>query len=301
MANKRLVMCTSSGCLDYVPEEIKDLDIDIFRLHIYFKGNEYLEGLNLDPVKFYAELETLEDAKNNLPKTSLPSVGEIEEHFARAVENGYDEVIVVVLSTGLSATYSAACQAAKSFEDKLKITVIDTKTNSYNEGLIAIKAAQLIKEGVPTETILKEIAWIQKSQEFFGVHGKLDYLIYNGRLKGGKAFMGKMLNICPVVGFGRDGVITSWETVRTQKKAIARCCEIIKEKIGDRDPKDYILWHCYTGPSFLPLLQEAEKKFGIETNHAPVMMSTGSGSHNGPWFVGYGLMFLRRDDEPLED
>ena len=29
-------------------------------------------------------------------------------------------------------------------------------------------------------------------------------------------------------------------------------------------------------------------------------MSPVSGSHNGPWLAGYGLAFLRRDDEPLE-
>lgn len=301
MANKRLVMCTSSGCLDYVQDEIKDLDIDIIRLHINFKGVEYLEGYDLNPVKFYEELETLKDAKNNLPKTSMPSAAEVEKHFEDAIANGYDEVIAIIISTGLSGTYGVVQQVAKKYEDKLKITVIDTKTNSFNEGMLAVRAAQFVKEGMATEDILKEIAWIQKTQEFFGVDGKLDYLIYNGRLKGGKALIGKMLSICPVVGFTHEGLLTSWETVRTQKKAIARCCEILKEKIGDRAPEDYLLWHCYTGPKFLPVIEEIESKLGIKTNHAPVMMSPCSGSHNGPWFVGYGLMFIRRPDEPLED
>ena len=301
MENKRLVMAISSGCLDYVPEEIAGLDIDIVRLHISFKGKDYLEGFDLDPVKFYAELETLKDAKNNLPKTSMPSAAEFCEHFDKAIENGFNEIIILSISTGLSGTYGVACQVAKTYEDRLKITVVDTKTNSFNEGMLAVRAAQLVKEGVPTEQILKEIAWIMKTQEFFGVDGKLDYLIYNGRLKGGKALIGKMLSICPVVGFNKDGTLTSWETVRTQKKALARCCEILKEKIGDRAPEDYLLWHCHTGPSLLPILEELEAKVGIKTNHPPVMMSPASGSHNGPWFAGYGLMFIRRDDEPLED
>jgi len=300
MENKRLVMCTSDGCIEIAGDEYQKYGIEIIRLHVYFKDKEYLEGYDLDPVKYYAELETLEDAKNNLPKTSMPSVGEIKEKFDAAVANGYNEVFAVVISTGLSGTYDVISKVAEEYRDRLNIHVIDSKTNSFNEGLMAIKISKWISEGMSSEAILKEVAWIQKHQEFFGIDGKLDYLIYNGRLKGGKALIAKMLSICPVVGFGKDGVLTSWEKVRTQKKAIARCCEILKEKIGDRDPKDYVLWHCYTGPSLLPILKETEKKYGIETNHHPVMMSPSSGSHNGPWFVGYGLMFLRRDDEPLE-
>lgn len=297
---KRLVMVTSSGCLDYVPEETAGLDIDILRLHIYFNGEEYLEGC-LDPVWYYQQLEELKDAKNTLPKTSLPSALEIKERFDKAIENGYEEILVFSISTGLSGTYSALCSVAKEYEDKIKITVVDTKTNSYNEGYLALLAARLVKEGVSTEKILREVEWVKSTQEFFGVDGKLDYLIYNGRLRGGKALIGKMLSICPVVGFSREGVLGSWETVRTVKKAIARSCEIIKEKIGDRSPEDYLLWHCYTGPSYLPLIEEIEARYGVKTNHKPVMMSPSSGSHNGPWFIGYGLVFIRREDELLDD
>ena len=300
MENKRLVICISSGCLEFVPEQTQGLDIDTLRLHIYFKGNEYLEGDTLDSVKYYEELEALEDAKNNLPKTSMPSTGEIMAAFDSAIERGFSEVLVFTISTGLSGTFGAVSQIAKQYEDRLKITVFDTKTNSYNEGYYSLLAARMIKEGKSTEEIIKEAEWLREHQEFFGVDGKLDYLIYNGRLKGGKALIAKMFSICPVVGFNKDGTLTSWETVRTPKKAIARCCEILKEKIGDRSPDDYILWHCYTGPKYLPVIEEAEAKLGIKTNAKPVMMSASSGSHNGPWFVGYGLIFLRRADEPLE-
>ena len=56
---------------------------------------------------------------------------------------------------------------------------------------------------------------MMKRQQFIGVDGKLDYLIYNGRLKGGKAFMGQMLNICPVVHFD-NGEIVALESVHKQ-------------------------------------------------------------------------------------
>ena len=298
--SKIKIMCTSTGCIDYAPERYQNLGIDIIRIHVFFQGKEYREGLDLDPVDFYKQLETIEDPKNHLPHTGMPDTEEIRACFENAIKDGYDEAMVFVLSAALGGTYNKICLIAKEYEDRLKINVIDTQITCFGEGLLAIKAAEFAKKGMSSDEILKEIHWIMKHQEFIGVDGRLDYLIYNGRLKGGKAFMGQLLKICPVLHFA-DGEIVPIETVRTPKKALARTCELLKEIIGDRKPEDYMLWHIYTGPSLVKNLVEIEKKYGIETNHEAVIMSPVSGCHNGPWLAGYGLAMLRREDEPLED
>lgn len=301
MASKRKVMCTSTGCIEYAPERYRKYDIDIIRIHVNFQGKEYLEGPDLDPVEFYNQLETMDDPKNNLPFTAMPTREAIMNHFDTAIEQGYEEIIVIALSAYLGGTYNLIRLIAEEYADRIKITVIDSKIACFGEGLLAIKAAEMIEAGVPTDTIIKEIHWMMKRQEFVGVDGKLDYLIYNGRLKGGKALMGKMLNICPVIHFTHEGEICSMQSVRTPKKALHQTCEIVKELIGDRDPKDYILWHMYTGTSLLEQLVEIEKGYDLATNHEAVIVSPVSGCHNGPWLAGYGLAFLRREDEPLED
>ena len=299
--SKIKIMCTSTGCIEYAPQRYREMGIDIIRIHIFFNGVEYKEGLDLDPVDFYNQLETIEDPKNHLPYTGMPETEEIREHFERAIAEGYEEALVFTLSAALGGTYNKICLIAKEFEDRLKITVTDTKITCFGEGLLAIKAAELAEKGMTSEEILKEIHWMMKHQQFIGIDGKLDYLIYNGRLKGGKAFMGQMLNICPVIHFSEEGEIVPLESVRTQKKALARTCERLKELIGDRDPADYLLWHIYTGTSVIEVLKDIEPRYGIQTNHEAVIMSPVSGAHNGPWLAGYGLAFIRREDEPLED
>lgn len=299
--SKIKIMCTSTGCIDYAPERYKNLGIEIIRIHVIYGGKEYKEGLDLDPVDFYKYLETLEDPKNNLPSTAMPDTEDVMASFENAVNEGCDEVIVFAISSGLGGTYNKICLLAKEYEDRLKIHVVDTKITCFGEGFLAIKAAEFAEKGMSSEQILKEIDWMMKRQVFLGVDGKLDYLIYNGRLKGGKALMGQILNFCPVLTFNEEGECVALESVRTQKKALARSCELIKEKIGNRSPEDYLLWHVYTGPSLIETLKEIEPKFGLKTNHEAVIMSPVSGSHNGPWLAGYGLAFLRRDDEPLED
>ena len=298
---KRGVMCTSTGCIEYAPERYKQYGIDIIRIHVLFQGKEYLEGLDLDPVDFYNQLEKLEDPKNNLPKTAMPTPSEIKSHFDKAYEDGYDELIVIAISSYLGGTYNLIRLVAEEYKDKMKIHVIDSKITCFGEGLLAVRAAQMIEKGISTEQILKEIAWMMARQEFLGVDAKLDYLIYNGRLKGGKAFMGKMLSICPVVHFTHEGECTSLTTVRTPKKALAKTCEILKNDIiKDRDSKDYILFHIYTGPSLIKELEKIEGDYGIKCNHEAVIMSPVSGCHNGPWLAGYGYLPLRREDEALD-
>ena len=298
---KRGVMCTSTGCIDYAPERYKQYGIDISRIRVLFQGKEYLEGLDLDPVDFYNQLEKLEDPKNHLPKTAMPTPEEIKRHFDKAYENGYDELIVIAISSYLGGTYNLIRLVAEEYQSKMKIHVIDSKITCFGEGLLAVRAAQMIEKGISTDQILKEIAWMMARQEFLGVDAKLDYLIYNGRLKGGKAFMGKMLSICPVVHFTHEGECTSLTTVRTPKKALAKTCEILKNDIiKDRDSKDYILFHIYTGPSLIKDLEKIEGDYGIKCNHEAVIMSPVSGCHNGPWLAGYGYLPLRREDEALD-
>lgn len=295
------IMCTSTGCIEYAPERYRNLGIDIIRVHVLFNGKDYREGLDLDPVDFYRQLETIEDPKNHLPSTAMPDTEEITGLFEKAISDGYSEIIVFSLSSGLGGTYNKIRLLAEDYQDRIKIHTVDTKITCFGEGFLAIRAAEFARNGMSSEDILKEIAWMMRRQVFMGVDGKLDYLIYNGRLKGGKAFMGKALHICPVVHFNTEGEIVALESVRTPRKALIRTCEILKEKIGDRKPEDYLLWHVYTGPSLIEELKELEGKYGISVNHEDVIMSPVSGCHNGPWLAGYGMAFLRREDEPIDD
>lgn len=297
---KRKVFCTSTGCLEYAPERyLKDNDIGIIRVHVLFDGKDMLEGLDLDPVEFYKQLEKVEDVKNNLPKTAMPTKAEIAEHFDKAIADGYEELIVIAISSGLGGTYNYLRLIAEEYADKIKIHVVDARITCFAEGLLAVKAAELVKKGVDTQTILKEIEWIKQRMELIGIDGRLDYLIYNGRLKGGKAFFGKMLSVCPVIHFSPEGECVPLCSVRTQKKALAKTCELLKDIIGDRKSEDYILLHLYTGTSVLDKLIEIEKEYGIETNHERVIMSPVSGCHNGPWLAGYIYVPIRREDEVL--
>ena len=90
--------------------------------------------------------------------------------------------MVFALSSALGGTYNKICLIANEYTDRLKIHVIDTKITCFGEGLLAIEAAEMAAGGMSSEEILREIRWMMQHQEFIGVDGKLDYLIYNDPL-----------------------------------------------------------------------------------------------------------------------
>ena len=296
--SKRLVVGTSTGAIDFAPERYQKLGIRIIPLFYTYKGVEYQENL-VDAKAYYKEMESI-SSTDDMPRTSMAKVTDIKACFDGALADGYDEIIVITVSSYVSGTYNAIKSVAKEYEDRLKITVIDSKIACFVEGYLCILAQKLVNEGVSTEDIVKEIEWVKKTQQFFGISSKLDFLIYGGRLKGAKAFMGKLLSICPMIGFDKDGVLGPIKTVRTPKKALHETCRRLLEIIGDRKSEDYILYHIHTGETPVDLLREIEKEYGIKCNHEDVIMTPVPASGSGPWLAGYGLSFIRREDEPLD-
>jgi len=299
--SKIKVVCTSTGCLDYAPEQYNEIkkNIDIIRIHMFFQGKEYLEGIGFQPEEFYSIMENVNDVKNNLPHTAIPTHDEVASVFDKAIAEGYDKILVIALSAYLGGTWNFIRLVAQEYKDKAEIVVVDAKITCFQEGLLAMFAQELVNQGKDIPEILQEIEWRKARQEFIGVAERLDYMILNGRLKGGKAFMGKVLNICPVVHFNHDGELAPLFSAIGSNNALKKADTQLLEWIGDRKPEDYILFRMYTGKSLVAKQLAFEEKFGIKTNHVELPMSCVTGIHVGPWVVGYCYSPKRRADEEL--
>lgn len=299
--SKIKIVCTSTGCLDYAPKQYDDIkkDIDIIRIHMYFQGKEYLEGIGFEPEEFYRIMENVKDVKDDLPHTGIPTHDEITAVFDKAIADGYDKILVIALSAYLGGTWNYIRLVAEEYKGKAEIVVVDAKITCFQEGLLAICAQELANQGKDIPEILQELEWRKAHQEFIGVAERLDYMILNGRLKGGKAFMGKALNICPVVHFNHAGELAPLFSAIGANNALKKTDTQLLEWIGERDPKDYILFRMFTGKSLVARQLLFEEKFGIKTNHPELVMSCVTGINVGPWVVGYCYSPVRREDEEL--
>ncbi len=286
---KRIVIDTSTGGLDYYPIEH---GIEILRIKINIDGKDYEDGLTLKAGQFY---DMLKNDKDLLPKTSQPSVGEVMALYQKYLDEGVEEIFVVTISAKMSGTYNSCIMAAKEFVGKLKIKVFDTKTVCFSEGIFALEAKRMIDDGFTLEEIENRLNNMTQTNTIYFAVNSLTYLVKNGRLSNAKGYIGKLLNIKPVLQVQESGEIVSIGNKRTIKSVLLSITTLIKEYVNNRPYQAYLI---YTGNPNLKqyFVSIIKDKLGLENLYespsTPVV-----GAHVGPDVIGIGI-FLN-DDENL--
>ena len=100
MDPKKIALLTDS-CADLSPRMIEENHIFVVPLRILCQDGEYRDGVDINGADIYARLRAGE-----LPQTSLPAAEDVGQAFRQIVEEGYDGIIAIMLSSGLSGTYN---------------------------------------------------------------------------------------------------------------------------------------------------------------------------------------------------
>jgi DegV family protein with EDD domain len=220
VANVRVI--TDSAC--DLPDEIaRELGIDIVSLSIRFGADEFVDRVELSPSMFWERCASSEQ----LPETAAPSPGAFQVAYERALNDGCDGVIVIALTSVLSATFQSATVAANAMEGRLPIRIVDTRAVSMAEGLIAIEIAELAKRGVSLDELEARAIVLRDHVHVAATIDTLEHLIKGGRIGGAKAFLGQVLAIKPLLEL-KDGVVAEAGRARTRSKALATLAEKAK-------------------------------------------------------------------------
>ena len=100
MAPQKIALLTDS-CADLSPRLAAEHHIYIVPLRILCADGEYSDGVDIHSADIYRRLKAGE-----LPQTSLPSAESAGAVLKEIRDAGYDGVIAVMLSSGLSGTYN---------------------------------------------------------------------------------------------------------------------------------------------------------------------------------------------------
>lgn len=216
-----------------IPLELREkLGIEMVSLKVSFGNDTFIDGVSLTPEEFYDKLV----ASTTLPITSQPSPLEFQQKYESLASddpNEKVEIISIHLSSVLSGTYQSAVIAKSNIEDdgndRISITVIDSKSASYGTGGQVIAAAEAIAAGKSKEEILEIIENKRKQCDIYFLVDTLEYLHKGGRLGRASAMLGSLLNIKPILTIDNEGYVAPIDKVRGQKKAMARIVELMKE------------------------------------------------------------------------
>lgn len=217
------VKIVTDSTADLPPEVAQEFGITVVPLHIHFGEETYEDGVDISKEEFYRRLTS----EKQLPKTSAPSAGTFTETYERlAGETG--EILSVHISHKLSATYNSATMGKDGVTANCRISVIDSLTTSVGLALLAIRAAQLARDGAALDQVTADVEAALLRTQYFGALDTLEYLHKGGRIGKASSLLGSILNVKPIIGL-RNGETHPIERARGFQKALDRICEIAAE------------------------------------------------------------------------
>lgn len=223
---KLAVITDSSAYFDesYTQKE----NLFVLDIPVVIDGNTYIEGKNLTSEDFYKKMAL----SSELPKTSQPSIAELEETLSRLSQEGYTHVIGLFLSSGISGFFQNIQYLKEEFSN-LEIAFPDSKITSAPLGIMVTSALKWAEDGLTFDEILDRIALQIEGTGAFIMVDDLNHLVKGGRLSNGAAILGTLLSIKPILYFNEQGVIEVFEKIRTEKKATKRLIEIVQERTSN--------------------------------------------------------------------
>ncbi|AWN18827.1 DegV family protein [Streptococcus sobrinus] len=230
----KLAVITDSSV--YLPQAyIGHPDLYVLDIPIMINGETYVEGKNLTIQEFYPKMQQA----SSLPKTSQPSIADLDDALTNLEKGGYTHVLGIFLSSGISGFWQNI-QYLIEEHSQLTIAFPDSKITSSPMGYMVTSALDGAQAGHSFEQILAQLETMIAGTEAFIMVDDLDHLVKGGRLSNGAALLGNLLNIKPIMYFN-DGVIEVFEKVRTEKKALKRLVEILDQRSGQRAYKTWII------------------------------------------------------------
>ena len=255
-------------------------DIVQVPIMVQFGEESFKVGSEINDAETFARI----DRSGKLPTTSAPSPGQFVEAFKSAFAKGYDSIICITVSSEISATYSAALNAASLIPDG-DISIVDSKSLSMGQGFMTLAAAEAIQNGETKENAIAAAQSAGERTHLFAALSTLKYLAMSGRVGHIAAGLANLLDVKPILTI-RNGRLEMLEKVRTQRRAWERAINLTVEKAAGKQIERMAIIH-------VNALSDAQKLEGLLRDFLPCPdeiiyseLTPGLSVHSGAGLVG---------------
>lgn len=268
--------------------------IFVLPMPVIIDGRTYLEGENVS----YSEVfQTM--AENKSVSTSQPSPGDVHDLWRQILDQGYDEIVYIPMSSGLSSSYHTAACLAEDFGGTVR--VVDNHRISLTLYESILDAKEMADHGLDAETIQKRLEEKAYNTTIYITVDSIEHLKKSGRVTAAGAALAMFLRIRPVLTIQGER-LDAFAKVRGILAAERRMLEATRQdllaKFGDC-PKDKIL----VGAAGTLVSQEDIKRWsdkikaafpGYSFLYHPLSCSIAC--HTGPNAIGAGFVCLDREN-----
>ena len=225
LSNPEKIALLTDSTADLTPAMREGKPIYVVPLKIRCDDGEFSDGVDIFAQDVYDRLR-----RGELPRTSLPEGGVLSDTLDQIRADGYEKVIAVMLSGGLSGTCNLVRVQAEQRDD-LDIAVFDSRSGSLGIGIIVLQLWEEIQAGTGWDKLIHERVphLVDNTFPFFSVD-TLEYLRRGGRIGRITALAGTMLSIKPIITFSEDGQLQSIAKVRGRKQVQVKIVELLRSK-----------------------------------------------------------------------
>ena len=281
MNASKIAILVDSGC-DLPETIVEQYDIKVLRLKVMYGDEIYSDGLDIDPLDVYRRFP------DEIPKTSTPNTQEVLDIVDGIKSEGYEKIIAITISSGLSGTYNTIAMTFKQIEG-IETYAFDTKNISIGAGLYAIWVGRQIEAGRSFEEITSGLERkIADSKAYFYMD-TLDYLRKGGRINPAVAIVGKALNLKPIISCNEKGVYYTVAKIRGSHKGLNKLMGCAMEFAAQG--KSMIALMNGKAPEVAeqvkPLIKEQSPDSEIVVEK---QITASMAVHTGPGLIGIGVL-----------
>ena len=284
-----VILTDSSADLD--SQMVKELGLNVLPLSFTIQDktyHNYPDNREMDPKVFYKALR-----EGAMCTTAAVNVADYNEALEPLLESGKD-VLLLVFSSGLSATYQSAKVTAEEMNEKYpdrKVYAVDTLCASMGQGLLVWHAVQQQKAGKSLE---EDRDWTEENKlnlcHWFTVDD-LHFLKRGGRVSAATAVVGTMLQIKPVLHVDDEGHLINMAKARGRAASLTALADKLAETATDKDL--VFISHGDCPEDAQTLASDLKKRIGVKkvvlNTIGPVI-----GAHAGPGTVALFFVGTKR-------
>jgi DegV family protein with EDD domain len=271
------IIANSTACL--TKQQVEQYGITIAPIPISFQGKIYRDWVDITPTEAYELF--LKDPGSF--KTAGASPGIFLEAYRQASQRAKD-ILCLTLSARLSGAFDAAKQAIVEVGKELpnlSIEVVDTKTTTAAEGLIALAAARAAEEGKSLAEVVKVAENMRERVTFLALLDTIRHVYRTGRIPRIAAVAGSMLSIKPILT-SSGGLVRFVTAARSRERGIDKMLRIMRNRVGQA-PAHVAVMHAYAPDDAEKLKERVAAEFNCAelwvTEFSPVMgYATGTGT-----------------------
>lgn len=215
---------SNSGIL---ADKSKELGIYLLPMPVLVEKIEFSEGKNITSQELYEYME----AKKNC-STSQPSPGDLKEMWDKILNEGYDEIVYIPMSSSLSGS----CQSAKMLAEDYgsRVHVVDNHRISVSQMESALEAKRMADAGKNAENIKAYLEETANNASIYLMVDSLKYLKKSGRMDTTTAIVGTLLNIKPILSIQGEKLIPHETKIRGIKNCEKKMIESLKYDLETR-------------------------------------------------------------------